>query len=140
MTVTTARRRLAMMWLGVGSLLFILFLGQTLFGRKFGSNLMDAWGWFLPNIIPTLSLIVGSLVQEQRTPSPKAGQADKFLFWLAIGVSAFYFLVLFMVIIGHVFVGAEELNTLEFLNHSSVILGPLQGLAAASIGAFFIKA
>ena len=51
------RKKLALVWFLFGGFLVLLVIGQSLAG-KFGEHLRDVWRWFLPTLLPTLSLIV----------------------------------------------------------------------------------
>lgn len=129
------RRRLTILWFGVGSVLFIGLVLQTEFDR-FGTWAEDAWSWFLPSIMPTLLLIVGVLVVDGTSGGAVDKKVDSSLFWVAFSLSAFYLLLVAMVIILQPFTGVALRDSMKV---SSLYLGPLQGLVAAFLGAFFVK-
>jgi len=83
------RRRLAILWFGFGFVLFIGLVLQSVFDR-YGDWVEDAWSWFLPNIVPTLSLIVGVLVLDVMSGRDAEKKVDSFFFWLAFLLSAVY--------------------------------------------------
>jgi hypothetical protein len=123
-------------WFTGAAFTFILILLQTLFG-KFGGEEKRAWSWYLPTVMPTLSLIIGALVTDRRSePSADARRVDPFLYRLAMSLSATYFLVMLGPVMAQPF---TDVTILEVLDLSSLWLGPLQGLVAASLGAFFIR-
>ena len=52
-----AKRQLAILWFSCGVGLFLLLVAQSLFNR-FEDRTVDAWEWFLPTLMPTLSLMI----------------------------------------------------------------------------------
>jgi hypothetical protein len=130
------KRRLATVWFALSGVIFLLLVVQTVMGH-YGSKATDAWGWFLPNVMPTLSLIVAVLVLDQMGKSVHTRTADRFLFRLAIGLSCAYLLLILLSILIQPF---APLPPLELMQQSNLWLGPLQGLVAAALGAFFVKA
>jgi len=130
------KRRLATVWFVLSGLIFLLLVVQTVMGR-YGDGATDAWGWFLPNVMPTLSLIVAVLVLDQLDKGAKSPRtADRFLFRLAISLSAAYLLLILLSILIQPF---APLPPLQLMQQSNLWLGPLQGLVAGALGAFFIK-
>jgi hypothetical protein len=130
------KRRLATVWFVLGGVIFLLLVIQTVMGY-YGQRATDAWGWFLPNVMPTLSLIVGVLVLDQMGGGVKTRTADAFLYRLALGLSCAYLLLILLSILVQPF---APLPPLELMQQSNLWLGPLQGLVAGALGAFFIKA
>ena len=130
------KRRLATVWFVLGGVIFLLLVIQTVMGY-YGQRATDAWGWFLPNVMPTLSLIVGVLVLDQMGGGVKTRTADAFLYRLALGLSCAYLLLILLSILIQSF---APLPPLELMQQSNLWLGPLQGLVAGALGAFFIKA
>jgi hypothetical protein len=130
------KKSLATVWFTGAAFTFVLILLQTLFG-KFGGEERRAWSWYLPTVMPTLSLIIGALVTDVRSePSADTRRVDPFLYRLAMSLSATYFLVVLVPVVTQPF---TDMTILEVLDLSSLWLGPLQGLVAASLGAFFIR-
>jgi hypothetical protein len=130
------RKSLATVWFTGAALTFTLIFLQTLFGKFDGAE-KRAWSWYLPTVMPTLSLIIGALVTDRRSePSADARCVDPFLYRLAMSLSAAYFLVMLGPVMAQPF---TDMTILEVLDLSSLWLGPLQGLVAASLGAFFIR-
>jgi hypothetical protein len=79
--------RLAVLWFGGATLPFLLLFAHTTLG-KFGSDVVEAWGWFSQTVVPTQGLIVGALVTENRGRAPLRRRADAFPIRLAFGLSA----------------------------------------------------
>ena len=106
------------------------------FGGKYGGRLDDAWGWLLPTIMPTLALIVGVLVVDLGTDAGADKMVDRYLFRLALGLSVVYLFLVTMTFLAQPLTGVP---TLDLMQRSNLWLGPLQGLVAATLGAFFLK-
>lgn len=129
------RKRIATVWLiGAGGL-FALLIGQTFFG-KFGEHPEQAWEWFLPSIMPTLSLIIGVLISEQVTHLNDKKQVGRFVYRLSIGLSIGYLLLLYATLLIQPFTNS---GILELMNLSNLWLGPFQGLVSASLGVFYVQ-
>lgn len=129
------KRYLATVWFVLSGLILLLLAVQTMMGR-YGDGATDAWGWFLPNVMPTLSLMVAVLVLDQMGKGSKIKTADRFLFKLALGLSAVYLLLIMLSILVQPF---APLPPLQLMQQSNLWLGPMQGLVAGAMGAFFIK-
>jgi hypothetical protein len=130
----TCRTRLATLWF-VGSLiLLVLLVLQSVFG-KYGAKSEEAWAWFLPTLMPTLSLMVGVFVLDATTGGTDK-LVDRFIFRLAFSLSGVYIGLVALVPLVQPFTGV---STLELMKLSNLWLGPLHVLVAAVIGAFFIK-
>lgn len=130
------QRTLATLWFVAGVILLILLVVQTL-GNHYGDKDNEAWGWLLPNLLPTLSLIIGALTADAFGGGQKSKQVDAFIYRLALAVSAIYLLMVLLPVIAQPFV---SYSPLDLLKRSNLWLGPLQGLVSATVGAFFVKA
>ncbi len=131
----TCKVRLATLWLIASGIAFLLLVLQTIFGKYDGQTDV-AWGWLLPSVMPTLSLIVGVLVVDSKSERSAQRTADRFMFRVAFGLSTAYLLVVLTIILAQ---PLTQLPALELMRESNLYLGPLQGLVAAALGAFFIK-
>lgn len=130
-----AKRLLAILWFGMGLVLFMVMVGQS-FGY-YGDRTKEAWDWFLPNVVPTLTLIIGVLVSDAQGKSDRAGDVDLFIFRLALGLSAIYLAAVALTVFVVPFV--SEAKPLQLMKTSNDYLVPLQGLVSAALGAFFVN-
>jgi hypothetical protein len=85
---------MACVWLTGAGLVFLVLVLQSLTGR-YGSHSNDAWSWYLPTVMPTLSLIIGALVYDFRSTSPDPDatalpESARGLFGLGMALSVFY--------------------------------------------------
>ncbi|TVQ19365.1 MAG: hypothetical protein EA361_00815 [Bacteroidetes bacterium] len=130
-----SKRRLAVLWFSGAGFVFAIMLFQTILGR-YGVDSSDAWGWYLPTIMPTLSLIIGVLVMDAVGKGLKIQTVDRFFFRLSFSLSLTYLFVVSLTILMQPF---SPLSAVELMTQSNFWLGPFQGLVSASLGAFFIK-
>ena len=138
MSYESAKRRLGVAWLALGGTIFFLLLVQSIFD-KYGEQDSAAWQWFLPTILPTLSLIVAVFVVDanEGVPSDKARVIDAFYYRLSLGLSIAYLVVVAVTLIGASVV--PDVPNMALLGRSQVWLAFIQGLATAAVGIFFIK-
>jgi hypothetical protein len=128
-----ARKILTLLWLIFAALVCTVLLIQTQTG-KFEDKVNEAWGWFCQVILPTLSLIITAYFAEGPASNDKS-RVEKFRFQLAFGLSFFY-----LAVVSSTLLFAPSTTALiSWLHQSNIYLGPIQGIAAAALGMFFIK-
>ena len=128
------RLKLTYLWYGWGLLLFVLLIALSMQPRLFGSGVTEAWQWFLPNIMPVLTLVGAGSYAAPASTRPASGGRSR-LVGMAFAVSLLYLATLSVSVIG-VLVTPDPL---AFLRTSNLWLGPLQGLATSVLGLFFIR-
>lgn len=136
--VTKCQKKLASVWFIAAGILFVILIIQTVTG-KYRAHSDEAWQWFLPNLIPTLSLMLGVFVLEAAGKATEAKTVNSFYFRLTFSLSGFYLLALALPLFSLPFFAVSPEKMIEFLELSNLWLGPLQGLVSASIGIFFVK-
>jgi len=119
-------------WFIAAGISFVWLMVFSMFGR-FGTDTREVWSWFLPSVLPTLSLMIAVLGATAFGPRDKRYVKKPFID-LAQTLSLVYLAALFLTIIA----GHFNPPAIEFLLLSNVWLGPLQGLTVASIGYLFI--
>ena len=152
MTLTRSKWMFASIWLGGAGLVFLILVVQSLVGR-YGSQSEDAWAWYLPTVMPTLSLIIGVLAIDFRVAATANATAAasatttiandakvlpvsaRGLLWLGVGLSVFYLLLVAVTILAQPFL--QGVSPIELMHRSNLWLGPLQGLTAGVLAAFF---
>lgn len=139
-----ARNCLALIWFPVSGLVILILIAQS-FGGAYGDELQRAWGWALPNFLPTIALMVSVFSSEALLPrSDRAPTVRRSFFKLSIGLSVFYLLVLLASVLAQPFIHADGSGLvnqrLRLLETSNIWLGPLQGLVVTALGVlFFLK-
>lgn len=141
MTLTRSKWTLAGVWLAGAGLVFVVLVGQSLAGR-YGEHSNDAWSWYLPTVMPTLSLIIGALVGDFRSEGPDPGRKKlpdnaRGLLWLGLALSVFYLGLVSVAVLAQPFL--PQLSPLDLMQRSNLWLGPLQGLTVGVLAAFFRK-
>ena len=133
-----AQKRLALLWFINAGIIGVFFVLLTVSG-KFGDRSKEGWEWFSQNIIPTLTLMIGTF-------SASMGQAvstvkiDKFYFSLAYWISIFYLLILYLIIgISPFAFNLNQTSFIDLLNSSKIYLNIFQGVVTFSLGLFFVK-
>jgi hypothetical protein len=141
MTLTKSKWVFASIWLGGAGLVFLVLVVQSLVGR-YGSQSEDAWAWYLPTVMPTLSLIIGVLASDFRAAATSATTdakvlpvSAKGLLWLGVALSVFYLLLVAVTILVQPFL--QDVSPIDLMHRSNLWLGPLQGLTAGVLAAFF---
>ena len=129
------RTRLAAIWLGGCSLILLIVVMQSLLG-KFGGQTQDAWGWLLPTIMPSLSMIIAVLGYTAMDPNRSASVVRKSFYQIAQYLSVLYLILILLTIL------VQPLTAVppqELMNLSNLWLGPFQGLVASALGVLFVS-
>lgn len=137
MTLTKSKWLFAGVWMAGAGLVFTILVVQSLVGR-YGAQSQEAWAWYLPTVMPTLSLIIGVLVSDFRSAATDAQPmpvSAKGLLWLGLGLSVFYLLLVAITILAQPFL--QDVSPIDLMHRSNLWLGPLQGLTAGVLAAFF---
>jgi hypothetical protein len=138
LSLTQAKNRLAALWFTACAAIFLVVVVQSILGR-YGENANKAFAWLLPTIMPTLSLMIGVLVAEALGHiAVHKSRINLFLYRLTFWISALYLVVVALTILLPPLAPPPH-NPLKVMETSNVFLGPLQGLAASALGAFFYK-
>jgi hypothetical protein len=105
---------------------------QTITG-KYGEQTQRAWAWFMPIVVPTLSVILSAIAYGATAPvadQTVEARAYRLTWWM----SAFYLLVVLATLLLQ---PLSNPRPLEFMGTANLWLGPLQGLVGIALGAFF---
>jgi hypothetical protein len=130
-----SKKKLAILWFLFSSTIFFLLLAQTILGR-YGDDIEQVWGWFLPTIMPTLSMITGVLIIDVVKKKKLDQEVDRFFFRLSFTLSFFYLFTVILTILLQPFAAYDYAELMEL---SNLWLAPFQGLVGASLGVFFVS-
>ncbi len=142
----TARKKLVLHWLVVSAVIFIIYFVEARIGR-YGQHEGDVWEWLFKYLTPPLSLMIGVLIIQVSAQSSDQ-EIDLFYFRLAMGMSYFFLVILFLsaflVPIIHLqqnqnLIITEQKTIIKAFNTYNSILLPLQGLTTLTLGIFFSK-
>ena len=134
MDLLGGQRTLALIWLIGSTPVLVLMLIRTL-----GTNASDierVWGWLLPTIMPTLSLVVGTYAASALTDLTEHRTVDITFFRISVALSLAYLLIVTLAIASYPFSRTAAILTLERIG---IVLGPVQGLVSACLGVFFVS-
>lgn len=144
MPLDQVRWRLALVWFPLGGILITLLIAQSLAG-VYGDELQRVWGWALPNLVPTLALMVSVFAADAH--NQQAGsrvRVRRNFYILAAGLSIFYLAIFSLSILVQPLVqllnpgsSADVHARIVLMEKSNIWLGPIQGLVVASIGVLF---
>lgn len=131
-----ARKRIAAVWLIMAGLAFVLMIAQSFLGA-FGAKTVQAWGWFLGNTMPTISVVIANLVTDARGEGDADRDVDRFYYRLTLGACVLYLSTLFATLLGWRLTRYHD--PLEVMGISSLWIAPLQGVVVSMISIFFRK-
>jgi hypothetical protein len=131
-----ARSRLLVIWMIGGGLVFLILTIQSILGR-YGDKLQAVWSWFIPTVVPTLSLMVGVLGASALTQDLEEKKIVRvFFFQVSQALSVFYLASLFLTI---ALEPVTKIAATDLYTMSNYWLGPLQGLVLAALGVLFVS-
>jgi hypothetical protein len=132
------RARLTWLWLiGAGVIVSLVF-AQMIFG-ELGSNTQAVWEWLLPTIMPTIGTIISTLVATALLPSSSDSEVKRSFFVIAETLSVFYLLLILLLIVLKGAISADTPSWLILLHQTNLLLGPLQGVIATTLGVVFLS-
>jgi hypothetical protein len=135
--VVDSQKRLVFIWFTGSGFLFSLLLLQT-FSGQYGSETREAWGLMLPTFVPTLFLIIGTLIADATDSADpdETVTVDRFFFRLSDFLSIAYLVTVVLIILFSPF---SKFSQPELIKISNLWLAPFQGLVTAALGAFFVS-
>ena len=138
LSLSLVRQRLAFLWLIGAGLIALVMIGQSIFGAYEGKS-TDAWSWFLPNVMPTLGLILSVLGADAILTGPRKtatiATVDRFFYRVATSLSLVYLATFAGVILVWPLTAFDD--PLELMTLSNLWMGPLQALVVSSLSALF---
>ena len=130
-----SRKRLALLWFIGSGCLFVFLIVQSLAGT-YGSSVNEVWAWFLPTVLPTVSLITAVLAADALGQTFESKKVDQFFYRLAIILSVAYLLAVGSTVFVSPLVAVTPLTLMKT---SNLYLGPFQGVLTGTLGVFFLK-
>lgn len=133
MRLHLVQARLARLWLlGAASISLVLIIQSV--AQKYRGQETEVWGWALPTLLPTLSLIVSVLGAGALDVKHDRGLVRQSFSRVAYWLSAAYLLAIMLTILIEPFTEAPPLYLLRL---SNLWLGPFQALVASAVGVLF---
>ena len=133
-SVTKSQRQLLLVWSGLGAVALTIVLIQTAPGGAYSRNASEVWDWFLPTVVPTISLMVGTVIADTRAGDRRA-TVDAFAFRLALSVSILYLAL----VVTFLFMYAQSAQPTADLKGSSKIVNALYAIVGIALGTMFVS-
>lgn len=133
-SVAQSQRRLLVVWGGISILAAVMVLVQTSPHGAYHSNASAVWEWFLPTVVPTMSLILGTVAAEARAPAA-SGTVEVFYYRLALWVSLAYLAL----VLGLLLMYAQSPTPVADLKSTSRFITVLYSLVGIALGTFFVS-
>jgi hypothetical protein len=131
----TVRVKLAWLWLSAGGLFVTILVAQSLLGR-YAADVQEVWGWALPNLVPTLGMIVTVLGYTALDPEQSKLVVRTSFYTIAWTLSlAYLFLLLLTVLLQPL----TPYQPIQLMRMANLWLGPSQGLVASALGVLFVS-
>jgi len=132
------RVRLAVVWLSAASVIFGTLILQSLLGH-YQDRADEVWKWLLPAITPTLGLVISVIGSSALLPSFSGAVVRKSFYRIALLLSIFYLVFIFLNIVIQPFISATIDDQIKSFHTSNLWLAPLQGLVASALGVLFVS-
>lgn len=139
-----ARWQLARIWFGFGALILLILIAQSI-GNVYQEDILRAWGWALPNFLPTIALMVSVFAADAlKKESVESLKVRSNFLKLSTYLSIFYLLIFLTSIISPPIAlllrGVPDERAIDILELSNLWLAPIQGLVIMCLGVlFFLK-
>jgi hypothetical protein len=130
------RIKLARVWLIGAGLLFMILVMQSLL-HVYGDLTQEAWAWFLPTVLPTLSMIISVLTYTALDPVAGDSQVRRSFVSIALWLSSVYLLTVMLTIMIQPYASRNAAEAVGLMRTSNLWLGPFQGLVASALGTLF---
>lgn len=131
----TVRVKLAWLWLSAAGLIVTILVTQSLLGR-YSENVQEVWGWALPNLVPTLGMIVTVLGYTALEPDQSKLVVRSSFYTIAWTLSLAYLILLLLTVLLQ---PLTPYQPIQLMRMSNLWLGPSQGLVASALGVLFVS-
>lgn len=132
--VVRCQQRLLILWSALTVLAVVVLLVQSTPNGVYYRQAAELWDWLLPIVVPTLSLMVGTIIAQAMAEDSTA-TASQFAYRLALIASSLYLLL----VIGLLLLFAEAPDVVSELKKLSKLIAALQAIVGLSLGAFFVS-
>jgi hypothetical protein len=135
--MTSVRRKLLLVWLAGGFVLFLLVFLSTIPGRgSYGDDAGTVWQWFGTNLGTTLATMLGTVAADSiGTPGP-AKTVTRFFYRVMVALSIFFLLVMMSPFFLR---PVLQFDFVAFLKNSKWWLGAVQSLTMVGLNVIFPK-
>jgi len=143
--LSQARKQLSTIWFVGSGLIFLVIVAQSI-GTVYQGQLSELWGWFLPTLLPTLSLIVsvlGATAIDTQAPATSKkvvlvrSDFHSITFWLTWMYLGLLLATILAQPAARFSFADENAKAIDVLKVSSLWLTPVQILVVAAMGVLF---
>lgn len=131
--ISACQRRLFTLWAVLGGLALLIVLVQMAPGGVYASHAGEVLDWFLPTVVPTFTLMLGTVVADVLKPEPGA-TVDAFTYRLAVWMSVLYLGAVILVLLMY----AQSPSPVSDLKASGKLIAALYSLVGVVLGALFV--
>jgi heme A synthase len=132
------RVQFARVWLVGAGVIFFIMVIQSLRG-VYADKTQEAWGWFLPTVLPSLLLIMGVLTYTALDPNSTNTVVRKTFVPIARWLSIAYIFTVLLTILMQPLAGGRAEDAIALMRTSNLWLGPFQGLVSSALGVLFVS-
>ncbi len=138
--IATGQSWLAGIWFVGAAVTFVLMLLETM-GPRAPLAAGDAWPWYLPLVVPTLSLMLGTIVAQamQSRGAGKKATVGRPAFVAASSLSVLYLAMVLVLLVVWPLLRMRPSEASDMLQKSNMWLPAVQGLVGIALGAFFVS-
>jgi hypothetical protein len=97
---------------------------------------LGLFSWFLPMILPTVSLIIGVFLLDVQNSSIQEAKVNTMVFFLATGGSIIYLIFLSWIFLGEPY---SNKNVFSAMKDYGMPISVLQGIVNSFVGVFFMN-
>jgi hypothetical protein len=135
--MTVVRRKLLLLWLGGGFVLFVLVFLSTIPGKgSFGDDAGTVWKWFGTNLGTTIATML-SVVAADAIGTPQSGRnVTRFFYRVMAGLSVFFLLVM---VTPFFLRPILQFDFLALLKNSKWWLGAVQSVTMVGLNVLYPK-
>ena len=131
--VRACQHKLLILWCVMSAVALVVVMVQTATGGVYAARAGDVFDWLLPTVVPTLSLMVGTVVADARAADSGAtvdAFTYRFVFWVSLAYLVLVILALLM--------NAQSPDPVAALRALGKIVSGLYTVVGISLGAFFV--
>ena len=133
-TLESSRWKLTTIWFVGGGIVVLLLIVLSIFSPRYGEDLEMLWGWVLPTIVPTLSLIITVLRAGAVNPTRDTNRVSLPFHRLTMALSIVYLSILTLTILVEPF---ARYDLVQLFSISNFWIAPMQGLVVAALTTLF---
>lgn len=130
--LVVCQRRLLAAWGSLGGIALVIVLFQVAPGGVYAAHRGEVLNWFLPTVVPTLSLMIGAVVALGMRPDPGA-TVDGLTYRLALWLSVAYL----GVVIAALLMFPQSRTPVNDLKGSATVITAIYSLVGIALGALF---